>query len=99
MVLLLVAPGLGTACTRDPATRASLPTFAEPVEADEPSVPTLWDLLLPEDRRPRRFPLGHREYDPERVGYGTDVDDRGHLFGVALTDAERADLVEYLETL
>ncbi len=77
------------------------------------SVPTLADLLLPAAERPVSFPLGHREYDPERVGYATGVaaapfrfdtrvegnDNRGHEFGTGLGAAERADLVEYLKTL
>jgi hypothetical protein len=33
------------------------------------SVPTLADLLAPEDRRPRRFLLYARDYDPVKVGY------------------------------
>jgi hypothetical protein len=33
------------------------------------SVPTLDDLLKPEEERPVRFPLGHREYDPVKLGY------------------------------
>ena len=33
------------------------------------SVPTLDDLLKPEDQRPVCFPLGHREYDPVKLGY------------------------------
>lgn len=33
------------------------------------SVPTLDDLLRPADDRPTTFALGHREYDPVRVGY------------------------------
>lgn len=36
------------------------------------SVPTLYDLLLPADRRPETFCLGSRQFDPERVGYSTD---------------------------
>jgi hypothetical protein len=36
------------------------------------SVPTLYDLLLPASRRPRTFPVGHREYDPVKLGYVTD---------------------------
>lgn len=35
------------------------------------SVPTLHDLLLPPDQRPRSFLLGTREYDPVKVGYRT----------------------------
>jgi mono/diheme cytochrome c family protein len=33
------------------------------------SVPTLDDLLKPEDQRPICFPVGHREYDPVKLGY------------------------------
>lgn len=33
------------------------------------SVPTLADLLEPAHRRPIIFPVGHREYDPERAGF------------------------------
>ena len=33
------------------------------------SVPTLDDLLKPEEQRPVCFPLGHREYDPVKLGY------------------------------
>ncbi len=37
------------------------------------SVPTLRDLLTPPDQRIKRFPLGHREYDPLKIGYRTDL--------------------------
>jgi cytochrome c5 len=33
------------------------------------SVPTLWDLLLPTDQRPKSFKLGAREFDPDKVGF------------------------------
>jgi cytochrome c peroxidase len=36
------------------------------------SVPTLDDLLKPTDERPVTFPLGHREYDPVKLGYVSD---------------------------
>lgn len=36
------------------------------------SVPTLWDLLGPADRRPAKFCLGSRLYNPKEVGYSTD---------------------------
>ncbi|HET6572489.1 MAG TPA: cytochrome c [Fimbriiglobus sp.] len=35
------------------------------------SVPTLYDLLLPADRRPREFFVGSRRFDPVRVGFET----------------------------
>ena len=65
-------------------------------------------------RRPgRTFPVGHREYDPGRVGYATDVaepifvfdtsvdgnSNAGHEYGASLDESERRDLVEYLKTL
>jgi mono/diheme cytochrome c family protein len=36
------------------------------------SVPTLYDLLHP-DQRPARFAVGNREFDPVRVGYQNDL--------------------------
>ena len=78
------------------------------------SVPTLYDLLLPPERRPRQFPIGQRDFDPKKVGYRTDaplasakyvVDttkpgnaNTGHAYGAVLTDPQRWDLVEYLKT-
>ena len=39
------------------------------------SVPTLADLLEPASRRPIVFPVGHREYDPARIGYVSKFED------------------------
>lgn len=39
------------------------------------SVPTLADLLEPAHRRPVLFPVGHREYDPDRVGFVSRFED------------------------
>jgi hypothetical protein len=33
------------------------------------SVPTIWDLLAPEEDRPKQFKIGQREYDPVKLGY------------------------------
>jgi len=88
------------------------------------SVPTLYDLLLPKRRdkdsddgeyRPDRFTVGHREFDPEKVGFITvKSDDRKLLFETHrkgnsnagheyytrnLTKEERMALVEYMKTL
>lgn len=76
------------------------------------SVPTLYDLLLPPAQRPKKFAVGRWEYDPKRVGYVSDGQvpwvldtsvtgnsNRGHEYGVTLTDEERWALVEYLKTL
>jgi hypothetical protein len=36
------------------------------------SVPTIYDLLLPADQRPKTFKLGTREYDTQKLGYVAD---------------------------
>lgn len=54
------------------------------------SVPTLYDLLLPPDRRPKEFTVGRPV-----PGNGN----AGHEYGTRLTDAERWQLVEYLKSL
>lgn len=75
------------------------------------SVPTLYDLLLPPDRRPVRFRVGGREFDPVRVGLqhgdGGGLFDtalpgngnRGHVYGTDLGDVDRMALIEYLKSL
>ena len=77
------------------------------------SVPTLWDLLQPAVRRPKRFPVGHRDFDPVKVGFvdrparvvwefDTSVNgnrNTGHEYGTALTDDQKWDLIEYLKSL
>ncbi len=77
------------------------------------SVPTLYDLLLPAAQRPKTFPIGHREYDPVKVGYTTTVStpiwtfradsignrNTGHEYGTALTQSQRLALLEYLKQL
>jgi hypothetical protein len=40
------------------------------------SVPTLYDLLHP-DQRPAKFAVGNREFDPTRVGYQSQLDATG----------------------
>jgi hypothetical protein len=78
------------------------------------SVPTLYDLLLPPDQRPKRFTLGGREYDPVRLGFVVEtacsqqdcvVDatrtgdgNEGHLWGTDLAEPDRRALLEYLKT-
>ena len=36
------------------------------------SVPTLWDLLNPAEKRPKSFKIGVREFDPVNVGFKND---------------------------
>ncbi|MET0156146.1 MAG: di-heme-cytochrome C peroxidase [Rickettsiales bacterium] len=87
------------------------------------SVPTLYDLLLPEKNvegcnnqgeiRPKRFKVGSREFDPEKVGFKSEGYDgftfnadirgngnMGHEYGACkMTNEERKSLVEYLKSL
>lgn len=78
------------------------------------SVPTLDDLLLPPEKRPKTFLTGSREYDPKKVGYETDGSkgaaflldtsqnankNTGHTYGTALSEEHRLDLLEHLKTL
>ena len=79
------------------------------------SVPTLHDLMLPEDQRPTKFAVGQLEYDPVKVGYIHDPEDQrapfvfdtslpgnsnqGHNFAANLNEDERWALVEFLKTL
>lgn len=79
------------------------------------SVPTLYDLLLPPDQRPKTFYTGSIEFDPVKVGYVTApnsqndflLDTRipgnsnaGHDYGNdTFTEQDRKALVEYMKTL
>jgi hypothetical protein len=78
------------------------------------SVPTLYDLLLPEAQRPKTFALGNREFDPVKVGFVTTPNaetktfdatrkgnsNKGHDYGTSrLNDEERLQLLEYLKSL
>jgi mono/diheme cytochrome c family protein len=77
------------------------------------SVPTLYDLLTPPERRPRKFLVGSYEFDPVKVGYVTRENDvaksildtsipgngnGGHTAGANLSEPERMALIEYLKT-
>lgn len=77
------------------------------------SVPTLYDLLLPEAARPAVFYVGRREFDPIKVGYMAEEkpgtfrfdttlkgnSNKGHNYGTKMTEEQRWQLVEYLKTL
>lgn len=76
------------------------------------SVPTLYDLLLPPEQRPRSFKVGAREFDPAKVGFKSDGYDgfefttiqrgnmnTGHNYSPNMSDKERWDLIEYLKSL
>jgi hypothetical protein len=60
------------------------------------SVPTLHHLLLPAKDRPTTFPVGHREYDPEKLGYVAEVaqvpaDQRARIYDYDPETAGRQD--------
>jgi mono/diheme cytochrome c family protein len=77
------------------------------------SVPTLFDLMLPQASRPKVFYVGRREFDPKKVGILTDKFDggfefdtsipgnsnAGHEYGLTLSDADRWAVVEYVKSL
>ncbi len=77
------------------------------------SVPTLADLLRPPEQRPARFWVGRLEFDPARVGFvsaafpgGYEFDtsapgnsNAGHSYGTALSEPDRAALLEFLKSL
>jgi mono/diheme cytochrome c family protein len=44
------------------------------------SVPTLYDLLLPPEQRPKTFAMGTRAFDPAKVGYVTSPSAPGNSF-------------------
>ena len=86
--------------------------WASPPYLHNGSVPTLYHLLLPAAKRPTTFPLGHREYDPVKVGYVTEVAGKsrfvmdttqdgnhntGHEYGTDLSEDDRMALLEYLK--
>ncbi|WP_224049959.1 di-heme-cytochrome C peroxidase [Pseudomonas aeruginosa] len=78
------------------------------------SVPSLYDLLLPQEQRPATFYTGSHEFDPSRVGYltapGPDNaflfdthlegnSNAGHDFAREYDESQRLALLEYLKTL
>lgn len=77
------------------------------------SVSSLYELLLPAEKRKKTFHLGDREFDPKHVGYRTEKSagsfrydtalpgqsNRGHEYGAKLSDDDRWALVEFLKTL
>lgn len=46
------------------------------------SVPTLYHLLLRASERPKKFPVGHRDFDPVKIGYRVDITGSKSTFDV-----------------
>jgi mono/diheme cytochrome c family protein len=51
------------------ANRAIPAVWASPPYLHNGSVPNLYQLLLPWEKRDKTFPIGHREYDVKHLGY------------------------------
>jgi hypothetical protein len=94
-------------------TRQLYGLWASPPYLHNASVPTVWDLLQPVSKRPKKFKVG-RELDPVKLGMdgvnqpegGWEFDVRekgngniGHEFGIDLSDEEKWDLIEFLKTI
>jgi len=58
--------------------------WATPPFLHNGSVPTLYDLLLPEEQRPKTFYVGSRLFDPVKVGYETGAYEGGFLVDTSL---------------
>lgn len=77
------------------------------------SVPNLYELLLPSDKRTKSFHVGNRDFDTVKVGFSMDAREGTSLFDTSLpgnsnaghdtygefTEEERWQLVEYLKLL
>ena len=97
--------------TGEYASRPLVSVWATAPYLHNNSVPTLYDLLLPAAQRPKAFPVGHREYDPVKLGYtaapamgdflfDTTVPgnhNSGHEYGTSVSESDRMALLEYLK--
>jgi hypothetical protein len=78
------------------------------------SIPSVYELLLPPDKRSTVFFVGSREYDPKHLGFVSDhgapgttafdtkvpgQSNAGHTYGTDLGEPDRLALIEYLKTL
>jgi mono/diheme cytochrome c family protein len=105
--------GSGWRTTGRYARRSLVGIWATPPYLHNGSVPTLADLLSPPKDRLATFPLGHRDYDVEKLGYTTRVrgqpkftfdtrlpgnGNKGHDYGTDLSPGDKAALLEYLKT-
>jgi hypothetical protein len=67
-----VSPNKEWRVTKEYASRPLVAPWATAPYLHNNSVPTLYHLLLPAKDRPKTFPVGHREYDPVKLGYTTE---------------------------
>lgn len=66
--------------------------WATPPYLHNGSVPSLYQMLLPPDRRDKKFFVGRREFDPQHVGYVTEPDDDGKDDGFWLRTTKEGNL-------
>lgn len=59
--------------------------WATPAFLHNGSVPTIYQLLSPQDERSRTFYKGSFEYDPRHLGYRTEAFDNGFMFDTRIT--------------
>lgn len=99
--------------TKGYVARSLAGTWASAPYLHNGSVPTLYDLLQPAAQRTPKFAVGHRDYDPKKLGYLTEVKNpvfvldttavgnhnSGHEFGTDLPEEGKWDLLEYIKTL
>lgn len=58
--------------------------WATPPFLHNGSVPSLYQMLLPEEKRDKTFWVGTREFDPEQVGYRRDEVENGFLYDTSI---------------
>ena len=75
---------LGVQALRAYKSRPLHGIWATPPFLHNGSVPTIYDLLLPEEERPPVFAVGSRDFDPVKVGYKTAGFDGGFKFDTTL---------------
>ena len=77
------------------------------------SIPNIWELLKPSEKRVKSFYVGSREFDPKHIGFDMSENEMasefdttlynnsnaGHEYGTSLSDKEKWELMEFLKTL
>ncbi len=77
------------------------------------SIPNMWELLKPADKRVKSFYVGSREFDPKHIGFDMiksemsskfdttlySNSNSGHNYGTNLNEEQKWELMEFLKTL
>ena len=95
------------------SARTTKGSWSTPPYLHNGSVPTLYELLSPVEKRRPTFYLGSREYDVDKLGYVSDdkttlfdtskpgnsnAGHEGKEYGTHLSEEERKDLLEFLKS-